>query len=49
MVNVGGRNIDGLKKPSHKMEAVTGGVKEILVLGNLIPSMLAWGNTAGKI
>ena len=36
MVDVGGRDIDGLKKSGHEMEIIPGGAEKLLVLGNLV-------------
>ena len=37
MVDVGGRNVDDLKKLGDKMKVVSGNIKELL-----IPSHLGW-------
>jgi hypothetical protein len=31
VINVGGRDIDGLKELGHKMETVSGSVKKLLI------------------
>ena len=36
MINMGGRDIDGLEKSGHEMEAIPGGAEKLLVLGNLV-------------
>ena len=36
MVDMGGRDIDGLKKSGNEMEVIPGGAEKLLVLGNLV-------------
>ena len=36
MVDVGGRDIDGLKKTCHEMEVILGGAEKLLIPGNLV-------------
>ena len=49
MVNMGGRDIDGFKKPGHKMEAILGGAEKLPVLGNLVRDLLASDDTVKEI
>ena len=48
MTDVGGREADGLKKPGHEIKTVSRGVKELLVLGNLIRGISVLGNVLNK-
>jgi hypothetical protein len=36
VVNVGGRDINGLKELGHKVDTVSGSVKKLFILGNLV-------------
>ena len=36
MVDVGGGDIDGLKKTCHEMKVIPEGAEKLLVLGNLV-------------
>ena len=48
MVNMGGRDIDGLEKSGHEMEAIPGDADKLLVLDNLVRNILASDDTMKK-
>ena len=47
VINVGGGDIDDLKKLGHKLKTVFGDVEKVLVFGNLIHGMLSEGDGMG--
>ena len=36
VINVGSRSIDGFEELGHEMEAVSGGIQKLIILGNLV-------------
>jgi len=44
MVDVGGRDSDGLGKGGYKIKIVLDSGKKLLIPGNLIHCTLVWGN-----
>ena len=48
MVDMGGRDIDGLEKFGHKMEIISGGAEKLLVLGNQVRDTSASNDAAKK-
>ena len=48
MVNMGGRDIDGLEKSGYEMEVILGDAEKLFVLDNLVRDTLASDNAIKK-